>query len=297
MAKDPKTIQEQLDLLQERGMAFRDLRNAPHFLANISYYRLKGYWWETQSNKVDHEFAKGSFFEDVVGLYNFDRHFRLIVFNAIERIEVALRTKLIYHMSLAYGPEWYLDGSLFQNSYHHTNFVTKIQKDIHDSSEEFIKKHFENHPGEQPESWKALEVVTLGTLSKLYKNIKHQLPEKAQIAKEFGLYNQKYLASWLLSITLVRNIVAHHSRLWNRVIINQYDWPDKTPFPLLSYIPDANRRRKIFPLLAAMLYLNDRISPGHHLKTELIDLFEAYPNTPSYKMGFPPKWLEEPIFK
>lgn len=75
MAKAPKTIQEQLDLLQERGMAFRDLPNAPHFLANISYYRLKGYWWEMQINKVDHEFAEGSFFEDVVDLYNFDRHF------------------------------------------------------------------------------------------------------------------------------------------------------------------------------------------------------------------------------
>lgn len=223
MAKAPKTIQEQLELLKERGMGFRDIKSAPHFLANISYYRLKGYWWEMQSNKVDHQFAEGSLFEDVINLYNFDRHFRLIVFNAIERIEIALRTKLIYHFSLAYGPEWYLDSSLFQDRHHHSQFLRKVQINIYDSSEEFIKKHFENHPDENPECWKALEVVTLGTLSKLFKNLRHQLPQKAQVALEFGLYNQKYLASWLLSLTLERNIAAHHSRLWNRIIINQYE--------------------------------------------------------------------------
>jgi len=103
MAKHPKTIQEQIDLLKSRNMAFKEVSNAPHFLANISYYRLKGYWWEMQDDKINHHFASGSYFEDVIDLYNFDRHFRLIVFNAIERIEIALRTKMIYHLSLTHG--------------------------------------------------------------------------------------------------------------------------------------------------------------------------------------------------
>ena len=96
-------------------MSFRDETTAPHFLANISYYRLKGYWWEMQDNKVNHHFLNGSYFEDVIMFYNFDRRFRLILFNAIERIEIALRTKMIYHLSLTYGPEWYLNSSLFHN--------------------------------------------------------------------------------------------------------------------------------------------------------------------------------------
>ena len=138
MAKLPKTIQEQIELLKCRNIFFREEKNAPHFLSNISYYRLKGYWWEMQDDKVSHHFASGSFFEDVIDLYNFDRHFRLIVFNAIERIEIALRTKLIYHLSIAYGAEWYLDSRLFPNKKYFSDFQCKIHLELIESGEEFI---------------------------------------------------------------------------------------------------------------------------------------------------------------
>lgn len=297
MSKPARTIQDQIALLQSRNMSFRQVADAPHFLSNISYYRLKGYWWEMQDNRENHHFANGSFFEDVIDLYNFDRHFRLIVFNAIERIEISLRTKLIYHLSLQYGAEWYLNPSLFEDPKRYNSFVAKLFLDISNSSEEFIKKHFENHPTEQPESWKAMEVLTLGSLSKLYQNLKHQLPEKNKIAQEFGLYNQKYLSSWLLAITVTRNIIAHHSRLWNRVIINKYDWPTTTPNPLLNYVPDNRQRRKIFPLLSAVIYMNNEISPGNSIKQELIGLFDRFPNIHLSRMGFPSNWQNEPLWK
>lgn len=296
MPKLAKTITEQIQLLLDRNMSFDDVEEAPHFLANISYYRLQGYWWEMQDDNVDHHFRDGSVFENVIDLYNFDRRFRLIIFNAIERIEIALRTKLIYHLSLAYGPHWYMTPSIFQDPKKHTSFLAKINMDMSNSSEEFIVKHFENHPDELPESWKSLEVLTLGTLSKLYSNLKHQLPEKSKIASEFGLNNQKYLVSWLLSITVIRNIIAHHGRLWNRVIINKYDWPQTSKKPILGYIPDNYQRRKIFPILSGILYLNDYISPGNHLRQELNDLFAQFPAIPLQRMGFPENWQEQPIW-
>jgi len=296
MAKDPKTIQEQIDLLESREMLFRDISKAPHFLANISYYRLKGYWWEMQEDLEDHIFQEEVYFEDIIDLYNFDRHFRLIVFNAIERIEIALRTKLIYHMSLSYGPEWYLNETHFHSKYHFDEFVEKITKDIDQSSEEFIVKHYANHPDEEPESWKALEVITLNTLSKLYNNLKPQLPEKSKIANEFGLNSHKDLSSWLRTITFIRNLIAHHSRLWNRVMVNKYSWPNNSRYPLLSYFPNEERRKKIFPIFSAIIYINEIISPGNSLKQELLSLVDQFPNTPLYKMGFPPEWRSEPVF-
>lgn len=297
MPKPARTIQDQIALLQSRNMRFKQVADAPHFLSNISYYRLKGYWWEMQDDRINHHFVNGSFFEDVIDLYNFDRHFRLIVFNAIERIEISLRTKLIYHLSLQYGSEWYLNSSLFEEPKRYNSFVAKLFQDISNSSEEFIIKHFDNHPAEHPESWKAMEVLTLGSLSKLYQNLKHQLPEKTKIAREFGLYNQKYLSSWLLTITVLRNIIAHHSRLWNRVIINKYDWPPSTPNPLLNYVPDNRQRRKIFPLLSAIIYMNNEVSPGNSIKHELIVLFKKYPNIHLSRMGFPHNWQNEPLWK
>lgn len=296
MPKPARTIREQIQLLQERNMSFYQIEKAPHFLENISYYRLKGYWWEMQDDLVNHHFKDGSFFEDVIDLYNFDRHFRLIVFNGIERIEIALRTKLIYHLSLTYGSEWHLNPSLFDKQKEYLMFLSKIFNDIGRSSEEFMIKHFTNHPNEHPECWKALEVLTLGNLSKLYQNLGHQLPEKNKIALEFGLYNQKYLVSWLLTLTVVRNIIAHHGRLWNRVIINKYDWPKTTKNPILSYVPNNHHRRKIFPLLSAILYMNNMISPRNNIKQELMLLFNQYPNTQLSKMGFPLNWQNEPIW-
>lgn len=297
MPKPAISIQDQTALLLSRNMSFRNVADAPHFLSNISYYRLKGYWWEMQDNKVNHHFGNGSLFEDVIDLYNFDRHFRLTVFNAIERIEIALRTKLIYHLSITYGPEWYLNPASFDKQKEFASFISKVYSDMGRSSEEFIIKHFDNHPTEHLESWKALEVLTLGTLSKLYQNLKHQLPEKNNIAKEFGLNNQKYLVSWLLAITVIRNIIAHHGRLWNRVIINKYDWPASTHRSVLTYIPNNHQRRKIFPLLSAIIYMNDEISSGHHIKQELLQLFSTFPQIHLSRMGFPGNWQNEPIWK
>lgn len=297
MAKLPLKIEEQITLLESRGMKFREVDKAPHFLQNISYYRLKGYWWDMQSDKIDHTFAHGSYFEDVIDLYTFDRRFRLIVFNAIERIEIALRTKLIFHLSLKYGHDWFTNQTLFEDPFHHAVFLSKLDRDMKSSKEEFMKKHYKNHKGEVPESWKALEIVTMGTISKLYQNLSHQLPEKNIIATEFGLNNQKYLASWLLSATYIRNIIAHHGRLWNRYIMNKFDWPKSTKYPLLSYIPNEYQRRKLFPLLSAMLYMNNIISPGHHLKEQLLQLIDEFPNTPLRSMGFPKGWQEEKIWQ
>ena len=114
--KPAYTKEDQLDLLKKRGMIILNEENAFHFLKNISYYRLKGYWWDMQIDFQLHQFKADSVFEDVIDRYNFDRHLRLILFDAIERIEVALRTKLIYHMSLPYGGLWYLNCNLFDNS-------------------------------------------------------------------------------------------------------------------------------------------------------------------------------------
>lgn len=297
MAKASRTIEEQITLLKNRNMLFRNEEEASHFLANISYYRLKGYWWEMQSDKVNHCFHDNSYFEDAIYLYDFDRHFRLILFSAIERIEIALRTKMIYHLSLSYGAYWYLEPSLFIDERRFEEFKAIISSELLKSREEFIIEHNSNYPNEDPESWKALEIITFGTLSKLYYNLNHQLPNKNLIAREFGLYNQSILRSWLLVTTLIRNIIAHHSRLWNRVIITKYDWPKNQLAPLLTYIPTNYQRGKIFPILSAIIYMNNFISPSHNIKGDLLALFDAFPKVQLDKMGFPRKWQNEPVWQ
>ena len=294
--KIPKTVEGQINLLLERGMLFKDFDSAPHFLMNISYYRLKGCWWKMQSDRVAHKFKANNYFEDVIDLYNFDRHLRLLMFDAIESIEVALRTKLIYHLSVAYGPLCYLDYSIFTDKLKPKATIEHLTTKIDRSKEQFIVEHRIYHKNEPFEAWKALEVNTLGTLSKLYKNLNHQLPEKSKIALEFGFNSHKDFSSYLEAITVIRNVIAHHSRLWNNNITTKYLWPKNLKNQPITYIPDESQRAKLFPLLSLTLYTLDFISPGNSIKEKFYGLITEYSIVPVHKMGFPENWKTQPIW-
>ena len=77
----------------------------------MSYFRLKPYWWDMRDWDTDEDFLDNASFSLVVDRYNFDRSLRLILFEAIEIIEISLRTKIINHLSEAHGGLWYLIGN------------------------------------------------------------------------------------------------------------------------------------------------------------------------------------------
>lgn len=104
------------------------------------------------------------------------------------------------------------------------------------------------------------------------------------------------MVSWMRTITLIRNIIAHHGRLWNRVLINKYDWPSNTHTPILNYIPTNYQRRKIFPILSAISYMCDKIHPENHIRENLYKLFKEFDEIPLYKMGFPKDWKQQPLW-
>jgi abortive infection bacteriophage resistance protein len=294
--KDPKTVEEQIQLLKERGMLFHKEELVSHFLENISYYRLKGYWWEMQSDKVEHVFKENSYIEDVIDLYNFDRYLRLLIFDAIERIEIALRTKLIYNLSLSYGPLWYLDYSIFTDGINQMSIAGHLSSEITRSKEQFIIEHKTNHKNELPEAWKALEVASMGSLSKIYKNLNHQLPEKSTIALQFGFNSHSDFSSFLEATTVIRNVIAHHSRLWNNNITIKYLWPKNLKNAPITYIPNENQRAKLFSLFSLILYTLENVSPNSSIKGKFFDLLQEFPNVPVHKMGFPSNWKTQPIW-
>jgi len=294
-------------LLQSRGMLFRDIENAPHFLQNISYYRLKGYWWDTQVDYTLHTFKPATYFEDIIDRYNFDRHLRLILFDAIERIEIALRTKMIYHLAMSYAGLWYLDASLFDQKTITYNNVTKTQhlhtvdelkKEFNRSKEIFVVDHHNRYPNQDADAWKILEVASMGTLSKLYKSLKHQLPEKSRISKEMGLNLHTELSSWLEAITYIRNIIAHHSRLWSRNMVKQPTDNINNPiddwfsFPLTSV-----QKKKPFLIISTMVYLCNKVTPNHQIKTKILDLINNNPTITVYKMGFLNNWRQHDLWQ
>ena len=295
--KAPRTITEQIALLKTRGMLMKDEQKAAFYLGHISYFRLKSYWWDMQTDRVNHIFAPNSYFEDVIARYNFDRQLRLILFDAIELIEIALRTKLIYHLSQAYGGLWYLDDSIVMDKTKHQDCVADLQTEFARNGENFAKEFCRKHPNENPDAWLMFEVVTFGTLSKIYSNLKHQLPQKSIIANEFGLDMHNELSSWLAAISFLRNVIAHHSRVFGRDILKRPILPRNPRNQWLQFGITPVQEKKMFVVISTMVYLCNAINPDNEIKNKLLALFNSNPNIPIYKLGFFNNWQNEPLWK
>jgi abortive infection bacteriophage resistance protein len=294
--KDSRTIAEQITLLKSRGMLMKDEQKAAFHLGHISYFRLKGYWRDMQIDHTNHIFAPNSYFEDVIARYNFDRQLRLALFDAIEFIEIALRTKLIYHLSQVYGGLWYLNDNLMIDEIKHQNCLADLRAEFARSGESFAKEFRQKHPNDNPDVWLIFEVATFGTLSKIYNNLK-PLREKSLITHEFGLNSINDLSSWLAAISYVRNVIAHHSRIFGRDILKRPATPKNPRNQWLQYRTTPVQEKKPFVVISTMVYLCSAINPDNEIKNKLLSLFENNPDIPIYKMGFFNNWQHEPLWK
>lgn len=297
--KEALTIDEHIDLLIERGLEVADRNEARHYLNHISYYRLAGYWWPMQADKETHQFKENSRFSDVILLYNFDRELRILLFDVIEKIEISLRTKLIYHLSHEIDPWWFENSAHFNNSKELIKTLTKIEEEIGRSKDTFIKEHKKkyNDDGRFPPAWKTLELTSFGALSKLYGNLKHTITSKDMIASEFGAVNHTYLPSWLQSIAQIRNYCAHHSRLWNKNLPGTPKLLKKPPHPWVAYEFKQHDNQRLYVHLCIMRYLLNIIVPRNSFATKLADLLDRYPNVDLKALGIQPDWKEQDLWK
>jgi abortive infection bacteriophage resistance protein len=283
---------DQIALLKSRGMKFADESKALYLLENISYYRLSGYWYPLLSDKQNHVFKANANFETAFNLYKFDRELRQLLSSELEKIEIAVRTKIAYVMSLAYDAFWIENTALFTNSSVHQLTLDKIQEEFDRSDEEFIIAFKSNYSNRFPPSFILLEITSFGALSRLYSNLK---PGKFQkdVARAFGLPD-KVLESWLHSLVYIRNMCAHHARLWNRQVGIKPLFPRHTQNTWINTNGVSNRR--MYYILSMILYLLNVVNTKHTFRQKLDNLFLKYPNVDRTAMGFPANWQNEPLW-
>lgn len=292
----------QLQQLKQRGLSVVNDQKALHLLESISYYRLSGYWYPFLSiPKANHHFKPGSTFDLAFNLYCFDRELRHLVMNEIEKIEVAVRAKMIHILADTRGAFWHIDNSLFSDVTQLSRAITKLDSEYKRSDEQFIKAFNLKYSNVLPPCWMILEISSFGNLSHLYKNLKPS-PEKRAIAKHFGL-DESTFESWLHSIVYARNVCAHHSRLWNREMSIRAAVPRKTIHTWLNTTTITNNAGGNFPinnrpyfLLSMIVYLLNIINPKHTFKTKFKALLNKYPNVDTGAMGAPANWVNEPLW-
>ncbi len=295
--KETLTIEQHIQQLRDRGLVIADEELAKHYLEHVSYYRLAGYWWPMQSDKASHLFKENSKFEDVISLYNFDRELRILLFDVIEKIEISLRTKLIYHLSHEFDPWWFQNTTIFQDIGALIETLASIKEEVDRSRDIFIKEHKKKYKDDLrfPPAWKTLELTSFGSLSKLYGNLKNNIQSKDIIAAELGAVNHTYLPSWLQSIAQIRNYCAHHSRLWNKNLPGTPKLLSKPPYRWIIDVPSDTS--KLYMHLCIMRYLVNIVAPENSFSTKLQDLLNKYPSVDPNALGMKPNWQNEPLWK
>lgn len=299
--KKPLTLDEQVARLKQRGLVFDDESEAIAYLFNISYYRLRAYTYPFQENGdgVEHNFTrKDIHFKDIIDLYCFDRRLRSLIFNAIEKIEVAVRTKIIQiYAESTHNSHWYDNESLYRFDYE--DLMKHIEADVNRSNEDFIKHYnskYNNPP--MPPSWMALEVVSFATLSRLFKSLKSD-SHKKYITEQFGLKKVAILENWLHAISNLRNCCAHHSRVWNRRFMVSVILPYDTIYPFMDRMTIKQiHTNKLFAVLSCVVYILDIISPGSYFKRNLKELLKSDCRLLDLKdMGFPKYWQSLSVWR
>lgn len=293
--KPPLTITRQIEKLKNRGLIIEDEERTARYLSFISLYRFRAYTYSFQDNeKPEQPFFQDITFDKVLKTYLFDRKLRLLVFDAIERIEIALRTQIIYQYSINYGANWYENKALYRNDKFYRKDMELIDKELNRSNEVFIKHYNKTYKDpERPPAWMTFEVTSLGLLSKIYENLRIS-KEKKSIAKKFNLGHPFVLESWMHSLSVIRNICAHHGRLWNREIPASMKFPKRTDSVWLTN--NQFPHGKMYLVLSGILFLLNTIIPNNHFKVKFKGLIAQYPDIPLKQMGFPENWEKEQLW-
>ncbi|WP_036735794.1 Abi family protein [Paenibacillus zanthoxyli] len=276
--KAPATFEQQIEILRSRGLIIDNEDLAIRTLQRVNYYRLTAYGL---SLKRDDRYNPGVTFSRICALYEFDHQFRYLLMDMTEQIEIAFRTHISYLIAHKYGALGYLDGTHFENSTYHSSFLNELNKEFKRSQEIFIKHHFEKYNGIIP-IWVAVEVLSFGALSKLFKNMKNE--DKNQIARSNYYIPAIYLESWLQCLSYVRNICAHYGRLYNRPLTSK---------PRLSSHAKklGIQQNKIFAHLFALKHLIPDYEKWTDFITRLEALITKYKEVVELdRIGFPEDW-------
>ena len=256
-------------LLQSRGLHVENVTRTENYLRHIGYYRFSAYLYPL-----------GAAFNQALDMYRFDRHLRLLMFNEIEKIEVAVRSAIVNITSLETGnPFWMTDPTCFYDTNTFVKTKQLIDAELAKSREDFIE-HFRNtYSDPYPPAWMLAEILPLGVLTRIYNNIKSNQIRK-KIAQEFSL-GVPVFNSWMTIITVARNNCGHHARVWNRTFALQ--------------VP-VNQRKVYFSLCIIKYFLNI-ISPINDMMAKVDALLAAYPSIDVTAMGFPRGWESEPLWQ
>lgn len=285
--KEFKTIEEQLAILESRGLQISDKAAAGDFLHRNNYYRVSGYSLTLRSHDV---FYPSASFQNIVDIYEFDHDLRHILLKYIEVIEVTVKSVYSYEFTKVYGATGHYDSANFTDEATHADIMRKaeIQKDSRLPHEAYLK-HFVNELQQDIPLWAFVDLLTISNISFLYKISQPAI--KLAVANAMGLTKRgdEVLERFMHHMTIIRNLCAHGGRLYNR-LFEQKPWLSKRERALLITLPDGtqdNAHLYGFILIMRRLLRPEEFSS---MKAEIAALSEKYSFVNLRHYGFREDW-------
>lgn len=283
--KTPLNFSDQIErLIEYHNLTIDDPEKAISILMKVNYYRLSGYGIGLKKKDDKEKYRDGLKLEDLYSLYIFDIKLRNVIFHAIEHIEIKLRCELSYLLAIKYGAAGYLDFNNFEcGKEKHDAFINKFYEEVNRQRNiPFVKHHIHNYDNRFP-IWVAVELLSFGSLSKLYSYLKKE--DKKIISKKYNT-DPVYLNSWIQCLVEIRNICAHFNRLYN------------LPFKQMPSLYKENQIylnkkgvHKLFPVILVMRRILNSNDVWEDMFDKLKQIIDEHKNVVNLSfMDFPSDW-------
>lgn len=295
-------LRQQVEQWQQRGLVVPDVDRAQRYLSSIGYYRFSAYCRPFEQSSPEgqprqHRFLPGTHFEQILQLYIFDRKLRLLMMEAIERVEVAVRTGWAHAMAMRHGPHAYMSASLFKNPWDHTRDLARVTAEVRQSDETFVQHYLNTYEDPfLPPIWVVIETMSLGTLSRWVKNTRDNTA-KQEVATSLGLPTVEVLEHVLHALTPVRNTCAHHGRLWNRRLAMKLPRIKRFETSLLAPESPNWQAHYLYNYLTVLALMMGRLNPGSSWRARVARLLGTELDARFMPaMGFPADWIARPAW-
>ena len=301
--KPATSIDEQVALLRRRGMTIGDDALARRWFETVGYYRLSIYWLPFEEAAPEgrvrsRAFRPGTDLEDVRDLYVFDRKPRLLVTEAIERVEVAVRARWTNRLALAEGSHGYANPKAFTSREAHLSLLAALTGQLAKSRETMVTHYLERYAEPAlPPLWVATETMTLGELSRWVKATADPGLKDA-LARDLGLPNKDVLTGVLEALTYTRNVCAHHGRLWNRRMVKYVPNIRRLSESLaLDRARASGTTNTIYNILTVLAHMLRHQSPDTSWPTRVKGEVGGPGELRRRGMGMPRDWQDRPVWR
>lgn len=297
-------------------MTIPDPAKAEEYLQRIGYYRLSAYWYPFRAvaQQPDGSFAlgdtfkAGTEFKHATDLYAFDKGLRLLAIDAIERIEISIRTEVALalgrndpyaHRQVSFLDRNFTTPAPGYTDAKHTGWLQKLDERAATSKEEFAVHFRTKYPTSSMPIWMGVELLDFGPLSHFLAGMRYA--DLQIISRNYGGLRPHLIKSWARALCGVRNVCAHHARLWNKPLIDQPALPRQKELPELDHLVSGGvPNKRVYAALAVLQVLLKQANPRTKWADRLKAHMATFPNAPNIKIadaGFPPDWEKLPLWQ